>query len=146
MLYFEDFAAGQVRDMGSHTFSEPDIVAFARDYDPQRFHVDAAAAVDTPFGGLIASGWHTCCVLMRKMVDSYIGDSRCVGSPGLDSLKWLKPVRPGDTIRFRSTVLEARPSASRPRLGLVRFRWEGVDTSGQSVVSLEGWQLFDRKP
>ena len=144
MLFFEDFRPGEVRDMGSHVFEEGEIVDFARQYDPQRFHTDAAAAKETPFGGLIASGWHTCCVLMRKMVDAYIGDSKCVGSPGLDSLKWLKPVRPGDRLTFRSTVLEARPSASRPQLGLVRFRWEALDATGAAVVALEGWQLFER--
>jgi acyl dehydratase len=145
MLHFEDFAPGQVREMGSHTFGEGDIMAFARQYDPQRFHIDAAAARETPFGGLIASGWHTCCVLMRHMVDAYIGDSTCVGSPGLDSLKWLKPVRPGDTLSFRSTVLEARASASRPQVGLVRFRWEALDAAGAVVLSLEGWQIFQRR-
>ena len=145
MLYFEDFAPGQVRDMGSHDFAQDEIVAFARQYDPQRFHVDPDAARDTPFGGLIASGWQTCCVLMRKMVDAYIGESRCVGSPGLDSLKWLKPVRPGDRLAFRSTVLEARPSGSRPQLGLVRFRWEALDSSGTVVLSLEGWQFFQKR-
>lgn len=145
MLYFEDFAPGQVRDMGTHAFAEDEIVAFARQYDPQRFHVDPDAARDTPFGGLIASGWQTCCVLMRKMVDAYIGESRCVGSPGLDSLKWLKPVRPGDRLAFRSTVLEARPSGSRPTLGLVRFRWEALDSAGTVVLSLEGWQLFQKR-
>jgi acyl dehydratase len=145
MLHFEDFMPGEVRDLGRHTFLEEEIVGFARQYDPQRFHVDAQAARETPFGGLVASGWHTCGVLMRKMVDAYIGDSACVGSPGLDSLKWLKPVRPGDTLSFRSTVLEARPSASRPQVGLVKFRWEALDAAGAAVLSLEGWQIFQRR-
>ncbi len=143
--YWEDFPVGQVRDMGRHTFTEQEIVAFGRQYDRQRFHVDPEAARETLFGGLIASGWHTCAVAMRGMCDAYLARSACVGSPGLDSLKWLKPVRPGDEIAFRARVLEVRPSSSRPGLGLVKFLWDAVDRSGEQVLAMEGWQLFERR-
>jgi acyl dehydratase len=144
-FYWEDFRVGQVRSMGRHRFSAEEMVAFARQYDPQRYHVDAERAAGTPFGGLIASGWHTCAIAMRGMCDAYLNRAACLGSPGLDSLKWLKPVRPGDDIVFRATVLEARVSASRPHLGLVKFLWDAVDAGGDQVLAMEGWQLFARR-
>lgn len=145
-FYWEDFPVGQLRAMGRHRFTSEEIVTFAGQYDPQRFHVDAAQAADTLFEGLIASGWHTCVIAMRGMCDAYLTRAACLGSPGLDSLKWLKPVRPGDEIEFRARVLEARPSSSRPEVGLVKFVWDGVNAAGQQVLVMEGWQLFERRP
>jgi len=145
-FYWEDFPVGQVRPMGRRRFSEEEILAFARAWDPQRFHADAEAARCTPFGGLVASGWHTCAAAMRSMCDAYLLRSACLGSPGLDSLRWLKPVRPGDELEFRATVLAARPSASRPDTGLVQFLWEGLDQNGEAVIEMRGWQLFARRP
>jgi len=144
-FYWEDFPVGQVRAMGRHRFTEEEIVAFARQYDRQRFHVDARSARETPFGGLIASGWHTCAVAMRGMCDAYLTRSACLGSPGLDSLRWLKPVRPGEEIEFRARVLESRPSSSRPEVGLTKFLWDAVNGSGEQVLTMEGWQLFTRR-
>lgn len=144
-FYWEDFPVGQVRDMGRHVFSEEEMVAFARQYDRQRYHVDPQIARQTMFGGLIASGWQTCAVAMRGMCDAYLTRSACLGSPGLDSLKWLKPVRPGDEIVFRARVLESRPSSSRPEVGLVKFLWDAIDASGEQVLAMEGWQLFERR-
>jgi acyl dehydratase len=141
-FYWEDFPVGQTRAMGRHRFTEEEIVAFARQYDRQRFHVDADSARDTLFGGLIASGWHTCAVAMRGMCDAYLSRSACLGSPGLDSLKWLKPVRPGDEIEFRARVLDSRRSSSKPGIGLTKFLWDAVNGSGEQVLAMEGWQLF----
>jgi len=144
-FYWEDFPVGQERDMGRHRFTEEEIVTFARQYDRQRFHVDPRSASETLFGGLIASGWHTCAIAMRGMCDAYLTRSACLGSPGLDSLRWLKPVRPGDEIMFRARVLESRPSSSKPELGLTKFLWDAVNSSGEQVLAMEGWQLFARR-
>ncbi|OGA29012.1 MAG: hypothetical protein A3I65_03460 [Betaproteobacteria bacterium RIFCSPLOWO2_02_FULL_68_150] len=136
-FYWEDFPVGQERDMGRHRFTEEEIVAFARQYDRQRFHLDAHGASATLFGGLIASGWHTCVIAMRGMCDAYLTRSACLGSPGLDSLRWLKPVRPGDEIVFRARVLESRPSSSKPDVGLTKLAQGsilgGIGVSGGPV-------------
>lgn len=144
-FYWEDFPVGQVRAMGRHTFAEAEMITFARQYDTQRYHVDAEAARATVFGGLIASGWLTCAIGMRGMCDAYLARSACLGSPGLDSVRWLKPVRPGDTLEYRARVLEARPSSSRPEAGLVKFLWDAVNQSGEVMLAMEGWQLFARR-
>ena len=103
---------------------------FARKFDPQPFHVDEAAAKQSMFGGLIASGWHTCALAMRMMCDAYLLDAASMGSPGVEEIRWLKPVRPGDTLRVRCIVLEARPLESKPHVGLVRNRWEVLNQNG----------------
>jgi acyl dehydratase len=103
MLYWEDFPAGDTVEMGSHTFTEAEIIAFAKQFDPQPFHIDPEAAKGSFFKGLIASGWHTCSVAMRLMVDKYVGRSASLGSPGLDNIRWLAPVRAGDTITYSCT-------------------------------------------
>jgi acyl dehydratase len=145
MIWWEDFKVGESAEMGSHTFSEEEILAFGRQFDPQPFHADAANAAETVFGGLIASGWHTCAVGMRLMVQSYIGNTRSLGSPGIDHIRWLKPVRPGDTLVYRRTVIESRASASRKGVGLVKHRWDAVNQGGERVLTMEGWGLFGRK-
>ena len=144
--YWEDFAEGEVLEMGSHTFTEDDIIAFARQFDPQPFHVDPDAAKRSFFGGLIASGWHTCSVAMRLMVDKYVGKSASLGSPGVDNVRWLKPVRAGDTISYRRITLAVRPSASKPQVGVIQSRWEGYNQHGEKVMSMEGWSLMGRRP
>jgi acyl dehydratase len=146
LLYWEDFRPGEVLEMGSHTFTEAEIIGFARQFDPQPFHVDPVAAKNSFFGGLIASGWHTCSVAMRLMVDRYVGRSASLGSPGVDNLRWLAPVRAGDTIVFRRVILAARPSASKPDIGLVQSRWEAVNQRGEPVMTMEGWAMFRRRP
>ncbi len=122
--YFEDYLAGHVHQFGSVTVSEAEIVEFARRYDPQPFHVDPEAARQTQFGGLIASGWHTAGLMMRMVVDHYLSHVASLASPGLDELRWTQPVRPGDTLSVRATVLETRPSASKSDRGLVRTLFE----------------------
>jgi len=145
-LYWEDFRPGDVLEMGGHTFTEAEIIDFARQFDPQPFHVDPVAAKNSFFGGLIASGWHTCSVAMRLMVDRYVGRSASLGSPGIDNLRWLAPVRVGDTITYRRAIIAARPSASKPEIGLVQSRWEAVNQRGETVMTMEGWALFRRRP
>jgi acyl dehydratase len=146
MIWWEDFKVGERSEMGRHTFGEEEIVAFARQFDPQPFHLDAKAAAGTPFGGLIASGWHTCAVGMRLMVDQYIGRTVSLGSPGIEDIRWLRPVRAGDTLTYSRTVTESRASTTRAGVGLVKHRWEAVNQSGQTVLTMEGWGMYGRKP
>src|SRR3712207_355775 len=119
MRHLEDFQQGEIIDLGTCTIGETDILEFARRYDPQPFHIDPERAAETIYGGLIASGWHTGSLWMRLAVDNLLADSASMGSPGLDNLRWLLPVRPGDTLRGRYTVLEVTPSRSRPDRGIV---------------------------
>src|SRR5512143_3803453 len=114
LLYWEDLKDSGSVEMGSHTFTEQEIIAFARQFDPQPFHTDPEAAKHSFFKGLIASGWHTCCVAMRLMVDKYVSRSASLGSPGLDNIRWLAPVRAGDTISYRRTITASRASESKP--------------------------------
>jgi acyl dehydratase len=144
--WWEDFPAGHVREFGGLVVTREDVIAFARAYDPQPFHVDDAAAEASLFGRLAASGWHTCAMAMRMMCDAYLLESASLGSPGVDQLRWLKPVYPGDTLRVRLTVLEARPMASRPQVGLVKSRWEVMNQQGDIVLTMEGWGMFGRRP
>ena len=144
--YWEDFTPGRVFEHGSRTLSQDEIIAFAREWDPQRFHTDPEAAEQTPYGGVIASGWHTGCVMMRLMCDAYLNESSCIGSPGIDEWRFAAPVRPGDTLRYRATVLEARTSASKPDRGIVKWRWELLNQRDEVVVSQVGTQFFLRRP
>jgi len=144
--HWEDFSPGWTYESPGRKLSEDDIVSFAREHDPQRYHTDASAAKSSPFGGLIASGWHTGTVAMRLMCDGYLSASSCVGSPGIDELKFLRPVRPGDTLRLRTIVLEARPSSSKPDRGTVKWSWEVLNQSDEVVLSMIGIQIFLRRP
>jgi acyl dehydratase len=141
--FFEDLLPGAVQEFGSITVSRDDIIAFARQFDPQPFHVDEAAARQSPFGGLIASGWHTTALCMRLVVDHFLGaDSGSLGSPGVDEIRWLKPVRPGDTLRLRAEILEATPSRSRPDRGAVRSRYQVLNQADEVVMTMVGLGLF----
>jgi len=145
LLHWEDLPPGGSLEIGSHTFSEEEIVAFARQFDPQLFHTDPVAARNSVFGGLIASGWHTCAIAMRLMLDNYVGRSASLGSPGLDNIRWLAPMRAGDTITYRRTITAARASASKPGVGLVHSRWEATNQRGEMVMTMEGWGMFRRR-
>ncbi len=145
-LFWEDFAAGSVREFGAMHVSADAIRSFARQFDPQPFHLDDAAAAASLFGKLSASGWHACAMAMRMMCDDYLLESASLGSPGIDSLRWRKPVHPHDVLSMRFTVLEARPMASRPGVGLVRSRWEVVNQDDAVVLTMEGWGMFRRRP
>ena len=144
--YWEDFAAGSTREFGGVTLSEEDILRFAREFDPQPFHIDPEAARRSVFGGIIASGWHTCSLAMRMMCDAYLLDSASAGSPGVEDIKWLKPVRPGDTLRVSFTVLEARPLESRPSIGLIRAQWRMYNQNDECVMQMLGGGMFSRRP
>jgi acyl dehydratase len=116
--------------------SEADIIAFAREYDPQPFHVDPVGAKDGPFGGLIASGWHTTSMMMRQLVEHWISPESSLGAAGIDEIRWPKPVRPGDTLHVRATILEARRSGSKPDRGIVKSRAELTNSAGDLVMTL----------
>ena len=143
--YWEDFPVGRVREVGGITVSREDRIAFARPFDPQPIHVDEEAARRSMFGGLIASGWHTCALAMRMICDAYLLDTASAGSPGVENVRWLKPVRPGDTLRLRLEVIEARPLESKPGLGLVRNRWEMSNQHGETVLRMEGSGMIRRR-
>jgi acyl dehydratase len=143
-LYFEDFRPGQEVDLGSHTVTEEEIIGFARQWDPQPFHVDPEAAKESVFGGLIASGWHTGAIWMRGYVDTLLGPAS-QGSPGLEEVRWLVPVRPGDTLSSRLTVLETTPSERRADRGTVRIRGEMVNQEGVTVLSMVSRAHFGRR-
>jgi acyl dehydratase len=143
--YWEDFKVGEVHQIGEKRVDMDEMIAFAKQFDPQPFHVDETAAKVSMYGGLIASGWHTVALVMRMMCDSYMLDSASLGSPGVENLKWLKPVRPGDTIRAQRTTLEVRASASRPEMGLVKTRWDVFNQNGEQVMAMEGYGLFRRR-
>ena len=142
-MKFDDFAAGQVLRYGPVSVAEADIVSFARQYDPQWFHVDAERAKAGRWQGLIASGWQTCGIAMRLAVEGALRDSESFGSPGLDYLKWLAPVRPGDALTLMAEVLEVRRSERQPTLGIVRWRWNLVNQDEAAVLELVATSLFD---
>lgn len=143
--YWEDFPPGAVREFGAMTVTREAALDFARQFDPQPFHLDDAAAEASLFGKLSASGWHTCAMAMRMMCDAYLLDAASLGSPGIDHLKWLAPVYPGDTLHVRFTVVEARPMASRPEVGLVRSHWQVLNQHDAVVLTMEGWGMFRRR-
>jgi len=144
--YFEDFKPGDVIELGSRTISKESILAFAREFDPQPFHTDEEAAKRSIYGGLLASGWHTGSLLMRILNDGLLKDTASLGSPGVDELRWLKPVRPGDVLSARMTVLESIPSRSKPGRGLIRSLMELRNQHGEVVVSVRGLSLLGRRP
>lgn len=144
-FYWEDFPVGQVREFGAFVVRRDEVIDFARQFDPQPFHLDDAAAGRSLFGRLAASGWHTCAMAMRMMCDAYLLESASLGSPGVDSIKWLRPVHPGDTLRMRLTVLESRPLASRPTAGLLRSGWEVMNQHDETVLTMEGHGMFQRR-
>lgn len=136
LLHLEDFAAGQSYDLGSHVFDEDEIIAFAAKFDPQPFHLSDEAAAASHFGGLIASGWHTGSVFMRLLVDGLLVRCASMGSPGVDEMRWLAPVRPGDTLSARLEIEEVRPSKSRPDRGFVMTRAILTNQDSDQVFSL----------
>lgn len=143
--YWEDFSPGWTITSPAKTVSKDDILAFAAEYDPQPFHTDEEAAKSTLLEGLAASGWHSCSMVMRLMCETYLLDSSSMGSPGIDEVRWLKPVRPGDCLRMKCTCLEARTSASRPEMGITKMHWEWLRPDGEAVMTMTGTQLFARR-
>jgi acyl dehydratase len=143
--YWEDYPAGSTREFGPLAVTREATIAFAREFDPQPFHLDDAAAEASLFGRLAASGWHTCAMTMRMMCDAYLLDTASVGSPGVDHLRWLKPVHPGDTLHGRITVLESRPMNSKPSIGLMRSRCDVYNQHDEAVLTLETWGMIRRR-
>jgi acyl dehydratase len=142
-MKFADFHAGQVIDAGPYAVSEAEILQFANAYDPQWFHTDPEAAARGRFGGLIASGWHTCGIAMRLAATAALQGSESFASPGLAYVKWTHPVRGGEELMLKATVIETRRSSSQPHLGILRWRWQLFNAGGTQVLDLEATSLFD---
>jgi acyl dehydratase len=144
-LHWDDFAPGSVADYGPRVITRDEIVAFAAEFDPQPMHLDEAAGAASILGGLAASGWHSCCLLMRMLSDGFISRAHFLGAPGVEEVKWLAPVRPGQALTARATVLETRPSRSREQIGWVTFRFELLDAGdGRLVVMTMNFMLGRR--
>jgi acyl dehydratase len=146
LRYFEDFPAGEVVEFGDREVTAQEIVAFARQFDPQAFHLGEDEARATVAGGLIASGWHTASMMMRMIYDAMLFDTAGQGSPGMDSIDWLKPVRPGDRLRVRRTTVSARNSRSRPDIGVIEARFELMNQNREIVMTQQGSMFFRRRP
>src|SRR3984893_11577385 len=144
--YWDDIKAGDVVDLGSRTMEKERMLSFAREFDPQPFHTDENAAKASIWGGLIASGWHTGSVLMRLFCEGFLKDTASLGSPGLDELRWLKPVRPGDTLGVRVKLLEVTPSRSKPDRGSARVSYEVFNQRREVVMTMKGMGMFGRRP
>lgn len=143
--YFEDMVIGRTIEVGSCTVSEAEILAFATAFDPQPFHIDSQAAAESIYGGIIASGWHTCSMIMRLMVDNFLKDAASMGSPGVDEIRWIKPVRAGDVLSVSTTAIDARASASKPDRGVVTTQWRAVNQHGELVATVKGMGMFLRR-
>ena len=144
--YLEDYKVGEIVRTAGFTLTESEIIHFALTHDPQPFHMDVQAARESIYGGLIASGWQVATLAFRMLVQSGFVGSASLGSPGIDQLRWLKPVRPGDTLYANAKVVEARPSQSKPERGVVRVEWWVENQNGETVTTLTSTQLVRRKP
>jgi acyl dehydratase len=144
--YFEDFQVGDTFELGSLTVTQEDIIAFARQFDPQPFHIDPELAKDSIFEGLVASGWHTTAMFMRLLVDGLLNQTISIASPGVQDVRWLRPVRPDDVLRANFTVLECISSKSRPNLGIILSSCEVINQKQELVMSLHGTHFFGRRP
>ncbi len=144
-LHWEDFQPGDVAIYGPRRVTREEIVAFAAEFDPQPMHLDETAASATLLGGLGASGWHTGCLLMRLIADGLLRNAVSMGAPGIDEMRWLKPLRPGTEIRVRATALETRPSASRPERGFVKFQFDVIDEQDAVLATLTCSQMLGRR-
>lgn len=145
-LYLEDFKPGDRFESRGRTVPEAEIIDFALRYDPQPIHIDAEAAKHSPYGGLIASGFHTMAVAFRLAWDTGIFSACSLGSPGIDELRWLKPVRPGDTLRTVVEIVDARPSASKPDRGVCRIRYDVFNQNDEQVMTMTAVQILARRP
>jgi acyl dehydratase len=144
--YLEDYVPGAVYEYGYIEVTAAEILDFARKFDPQPIHIDPEFAATGPFGGLIASGWHTAGIMMRLLADHYLSRVASLASPGIDELRWPAPLRPGDSVRLRTTILEARPSRSKPDRGLVRTRGQLINSGDAEVLRLDAMNLIGRRP
>lgn len=145
-LYWEDFQPGMQFTTAARTLDQREIVAFASEFDPQVFHVDPVAAAESAFGGLIASGWHVCGIAMRLVCDAFLLRTAMLASPGVDNIRFVKPVRAGDTLQVVARILHKRESVSNPRRGLIGFGWEILNQHGQVACTVEVTGLVHRRP
>ncbi len=146
LRYFEDFKVGDVFELGARSLTQEQIIGFAREYDPQPFHTDPEAAKSSMFGTLVASGWQTVAVFMSMLVRGLLLDTASMGSPGVDGVQWLKPVKPGDVLSARLRVLDATPSKSRPDRGIVKSQGEMTNQAGELVMTIRATNFFGRRP
>jgi len=144
-IYWEDLVPGSVRQLGTVTPTREEIIDFAQKFDPQPFHMSDEGGKASLFGGLSASGWHTCSMAMGLMVRNFLLNSSSLGSPGLENIKWLKPVHPGDTLRLEHEILDSRPLKSKPDVGLTRTVWRMYNQDGDQVLHMEGASMFRRR-
>jgi acyl dehydratase len=143
--YWEDFAPGSVAEYGPYLVTKEEIIDFATQFDPQPMHLDEEAARHSMLHGLGASGFHSCCILMRLIIDGFVNKSVSLGSPGVDEVKWRAPVRPGDELRVRATIIETRPSSSRPDVGFVKYHCEMLNADDASLMTLVTSQIVRRR-
>jgi acyl dehydratase len=143
--YFEDYAEGSVFEYGPIAVEEAEIISFAKRYDPQTMHIDPVKAAQGPFRGLIASGWHTTGLMMRLFVEHFLSAVASLASPGVDQVRWLRPVRPGDQLKLRVSVLEVKPSRTKPDRGMVVSLLEGINQNGEVVSSLKAMNLLSKR-
>ena len=144
--WFEDYTVGEIIKADGRTISEPEILAFAFTYDPQPFHIDKLAAEQSPYKGLIASGWQTALLGFRMLLDAGLLGKGSMGSPGLDEIRWFQPVRPGDTLYGRASIEDKRESASKPDRGIVRMKYWIENQKGETVMSFFGTQMVLKRP
>ena len=144
-FYFEDFSTDWVAEYGPRRVTREEIIGFAAQYDPQPMHLDEEAARNTMLGGLGASGWHTCCIMMKMIADNLLLDAASMGAPGIEEVKWLKPVRPGDSLTMRGSVLGTRASQSKPDRGFVNFLWKVFNDRDEMVMTLICPQMLLRR-
>ncbi len=144
--YFEDFQLGDKWEFGSWSLTRDQLVSFAREHDPQPIHIDEKAAGEGPYGGLIASGWQTMIKCVRPFMDELLAETAGFGSPGMEELRWLKPVRAGDAITPRAEIYEIAPSRSRPDRGRIHIRFSGIDAAGDEVIIFRSIFFFGRRP
>ncbi len=144
-VHWEDYAPGQMSEFGPRVITREEIIAFAAEFDPQPMHLDEDAAAGSILGGLAASGWHSCCVLMRMISDGMLDGTRFMGAPGVEEVRWLAPVRPGERVTVRATVLETRASRSRPDMGFVKFRYELIGSAERKLMTLVVSPMIGRR-
>jgi len=144
-FYFEDFSPGWTAEYGPRRVTREEMIGFAAQFDPQPMHLDEEAARHTMLGGLAASGWHTCSVMMKMIADGVLLDSASMGAPGIEEVKWLKPVRPGDSLTVHGSVLDVRASQSKQDRGFVKFLWEVFNDRGECVMTLVCPQMVLRR-
>jgi acyl dehydratase len=144
-LAWEDFHPGRVFEHGPHRLPREEMIAFAAEFDPQPMHLDEVAARSSMVGGLAASGWYACCILMKMCADAFVLNSTSMGAPGVEEVEWLKPIRPNDELRLRATVLDTRASNSRPEMGFVRFSFDLFNGAGEQVMTTTSSLMLGRR-